>query len=100
MKRSAMLSNDSPIVNVLQPNGSFSVALNKTIVRSLRLCGTPAIAALGRSFSENSLLEIPMSERCAAVKRCIERSSAILFEIKGYKKVKEWEVSNEENSTR
>ncbi len=50
-------------------------------------------------FPKTPWLEIPISERGAAVRRYIERTSATLFEIKDYEEVKEWkewEVSNEE----
>src|SRR5439155_10991556 len=50
-------------------------------------------------FPKTPWLEIPISERYTAVTRYIERTSATLFEIKGYEEVKdwkEWEISNEE----
>jgi hypothetical protein len=49
-------------------------------------------------FPGTPWLEILIAERCAAVKRYIERTSATLFEIKGYEEVKEWkewELSDE-----
>jgi hypothetical protein len=47
-------------------------------------------------FPTKPWLEIPVSERCAAVKGYIERTSATLFEIKDFEEVKGWEVSNKE----
>jgi hypothetical protein len=46
-------------------------------------------------FPDTPWLEIPKSERNAAVERYIEKTRAILFEITAYGDVKHWEVSDQ-----